>query len=186
MGSPRIPLTIAALLLVGCASTGSIAPDSSPSPAAKATPTPSPLAIGDPCVVGRWTSTNSEFAGKGAGGAVLQYTGGAGVVVNFNADGSETGDYSNSAALVGVGPGHSTSYQVRGSERFTYHMDLGKWTRTGPLPTVSVVNRMVDGVAQADAAGVPIPLGSGTYTCTSTQLVEMQTTPSVGVATFTR
>ena len=105
------PLVIARLILLGllvaaCGET------------AAPTPSPSPVALGDRCLVGRWVETKQFSPGNfGLGtGERFTVTGLQGLVVTFAANGTETDDYNDAQPLNGGRP-TSASEPARNAQR---------------------------------------------------------------------
>jgi hypothetical protein len=143
-----------------------------PAPARTATPapTPSPLAIGDACLVGRWTLTSLVMTDTASlPGVVLTFTGQVGTMLTLGADGTEVYDLTNSTQLVGSGGGHTVSWQGQGVQRFYFHGEGGQWFESGPGQAATATHVVVDGAARPDFTNVAPPV-SGTYTCSASNL----------------
>ena len=102
-------------------------------------------------------------------GVTLTFTGQVGTVLTLGADGTEVYDLTDSTPLVGVGGGHSLSWQGQGVQRFQFHGDGGQWWESGPGQTATATRVVVDGVAKPDFTSVGAPT-AGSYTCTATDL----------------
>lgn len=102
-------------------------------------------------------------------GVTLTFTGQAGTVMTLGADGTEVYDLTNSSKLVGVGGGHSLSWQGQGVQRFQIHGEGGQWSESGPGQLATATQVVVDGVAQPDFTSVGPPT-AGSYTCSATEL----------------
>ena len=147
-------------------------PTPTPSPIRTATPapTPSPLAIGDSCLVGRWTLLSLVMTDTASiPGVTLTFTGQVGTVMTLGAEGTEVYDLTNSSPLVGSGGGHSLSWQGQGVQRFQFHGEGGQWRESGPGQTATATHVVIDGVAQPDFTNVG-PAIAGSYTCSASDL----------------
>src|SRR6266513_2106792 len=147
-------------------------PTPSPSPTRTATPAPtaSPLAIGDSCLVGRWTLMSLLMTDTASvAGITLTFTGQLGTVMTLAAEGTEVYDLTNSTRLVGVGNGHSISWQGQGVQRFQFHGEGGDWWESGPGQIATATQVIFDGAAQPDFSSVGPPM-AGSYTCAGSEL----------------
>jgi len=147
-------------------------PTPTPTPIKTATPvrTPNPLAIGDSCLVGKWTLTSLVMTDTASvPGATLTFTGQVGTVMTLGAEGTEVYDLTNSTPLVGSGGGHTFSWQGQGVQRFQFHGEGGEWWESGPGQTATATHVVVDGVAQPDFSNVGPPI-AGSYTCSGSSL----------------
>ena len=97
-------------------------------------------------------------------GVALTFTGQVGTVMTLAAEGTEVYDLTNSTKLVGVGGGHTLSWQGQGVQRFEFHGEAGRWWESGPGQPATATHVMIDGVTQPDFSNVAPPV-SGTYTC---------------------
>src|SRR5207245_8426770 len=85
-------------------------PSPTPSPSPVRTPTPAPtvnaIAIGDSCLVGRWTLMSLLMTDTASvAGATLTFTGQLAPLMTLGADGTEVYDLANPPPLVGGGKG---------------------------------------------------------------------------------
>jgi hypothetical protein len=143
-----------------------------PSPTAKAIATTAaePLAIGDPCLIGRWIMTNVLISDSTAfSGVTISMTGQVGTVMTLGAEGTEVFDLTNSTRLSGSGGGHTVSWLGRGVQRFGFQGQGGQWAESGPSQIATGTNVLVDGVSQPDFTSEAPPF-SGTYTCAGSNL----------------
>jgi hypothetical protein len=90
-------------------------------------PSPSPVALGDRCLVGRWVETKQFSPGNyGLGtGERFTVTGLQGFVITFAADGTETDDFKDAQPLNGGWRGNQISIEVKGSITYQDHADGG-------------------------------------------------------------
>jgi len=143
------------------------------SPTARAIVTPSAaaeLAIGDPCLVGRWTLTNLVILDSTVfPGVTMTMTGQLGTVMTLGADGTEIFDLTNSTKVTGAVGGHTMSWLGRGVQRFAFQGRGGQWTESGPPQIATGTNVVVDGVSQPDFTSEAPPF-SGSYTCSGSNL----------------
>src|SRR5438094_9253713 len=106
-------------------------PTPSPTPLKTATPVPtaSPLAIGDSCLIGKWTLTSLVMTDTASvPGTTPTFTGQVGTVMTLGAEGTEVYDLTNSTPLVGPRAGHTVSWQAEGVQRFQCHGEGGgRW-----------------------------------------------------------
>ena len=147
-------------------------PTPSPSPIRTATPAPTvnALAIGDSCLVGRWTLMSLLMTDTASvPGVTLTFTGQLGTVMTLGAEGTEVYDLTNSTRLVGVGNGHTISWQGQGVQRFQFRGEGGQWWESGPGQLATATNVVLDGVAQPDFSSVGPPT-AGFYTCSTSEL----------------
>jgi len=147
-------------------------PTPSPTPLKTATPVPtaSPLAIGDSCLIGKWTLTSLVMTDTASvPGTTLTFTGQVGTVMTLGAEGTEVYDLTSSTPLVGSGGGHTFSWQGEGVQRFQFHGEAGEWWESGPGQTATATHVVVDGVAQPDFSNVGPPI-AGSYTCSGSNL----------------
>jgi hypothetical protein len=203
---------LVAVIAVACGSSAATTANPSPTLAALATlsPTPSPTqvvatlvanpsakptaaaatasalpAIGDPCLVGRWTLTNLVISDSiSFPGITMSMTGQLGTVMTLGADGTEIFDLTNSAQLSGAGGGHTMSWLGRGVQRFAFYGQGGQWSESGPAQIATATNVIVDGVSQPDFTSEAPPF-SGSYTCAGSNLTIAVDLPSYSqTATF--
>ena len=78
-------------------------------------------------------------------------------------------DLTNSSPLVGLGGGHSLSWQGQGVQRFQFHGEGGQWQESGPGQTATATHVVIDGVARPDFTNVGPPI-AGSYTCSASDL----------------
>jgi hypothetical protein len=129
-----------------------------------------PLAIGDPCLVGRWTLTNLTISDSvSLPGITMSMTGQLGTVMTLGADATEIFDLTNSTRMTGVGGGHTMSWLGRGVQRFGFQGQGGQWTESGPSQIATATNVVVDGVSQPDFNSEAPPF-AGSYTCAGSNL----------------
>jgi hypothetical protein len=129
-----------------------------------------PLAIGDPCLVGRWIMTNLVIADSiSFPGMTMSMTGQLGTVMTLGADATEVFDLTNSTRINGVGGGHTMSWLGRGVQRFGFQGQGGQWIESGPPQIATATNVVVDGVSQADFNSETPPF-AGSYTCAGSNL----------------
>ena len=143
-----------------------------PSPTAKAIATTASelLAIGDPCLIGRWIMTNLLISDSTSfPGITMSMTGQVGTVMTLGAEGTEVFDLTNSTRLSGTGGGHSVSWLGRGVQRFGFQGQDGQWTESGPSQIATGTNVLVDGASQPDFTSEAPPF-SGSYTCAGSNL----------------
>jgi hypothetical protein len=159
----------------------------SPTPGAIATAVVAvdPLAIADPCLVGRWMLTSLAVNDSiSFPGFTMSMTGQVGTVMTLGADGTEIFDLTNSTRLNGVGGGHTMSWLGRGVQRFGFQGRGGQWTESGPPQIATAANVVVDGVSQPDFNSEAPPF-SGSYTCAGSNLTMAIDLPSYSqTATF--
>ena len=166
--------------------TPTASPSPTPTPTATPAPTPSGLAIGDSCLVGRWTLTSLVMMDTvSLPGVTLAFTGQVGTVLTLGADGTEIYDLTNSTPLVGSGGGHTLTWQGQGVQRFQFHGEGGKWWESGPGQAATATHVVVDGVAQPDFTNVAPPV-SGSYTCAGSNLKMTAVDPVTMTQTFKR
>ncbi len=149
-------------------------PSPTPSPSPVRTPTPAPtvnaIAIGDSCLVGRWTLMSLLMTDTASvPGVTLTFTGQLGTVMTLGAEGTEVYDLTNSTRLVGVGNGHTISWQGQGVQRFQFRGEGGQWWESGPGQLATATNVVLDGVTQPDFSSVGPPT-AGSYTCSGSEL----------------
>jgi hypothetical protein len=163
-------------------------PTSTVAPSATATPTATLLAIGDPCVVGRWTGTTRSYVDTSTvPGATITISGAAGFVFTLTAAGNETDDPSNAAPYSGSGGGHTLSFVLRGTEQFTFHAMAGQWVDSGGSGQFTFTNYVLDGVHEPNSTAPPDPApGSGTYSCSGSTLTLVETTPYPSTSNYTK
>jgi len=144
-----------------------------------------PLAIGDPCLVGRWTLTDLLISDSTVfPGVTMTMTGQLGTVMTLGADGTEIFDLTNSTRVTGAGGGHTMSWLGRGVQRFAFQGQDGQWTESGAPQTAIGTNVVVDGVSQPDFTSVAPPF-SGSYTCSGSNLTMVIVLPRYSqAATF--
>ncbi|TMF80004.1 MAG: hypothetical protein E6I18_06585 [Chloroflexi bacterium] len=141
-----------------------------PTRTATPAPTATPLAIGDACLVGRWTLTSLVMTDTASlPGVVLTFKGQVGTLLTLGADGTEVYDLTNSTQLVGSGGGHTVSWQGQGVQRFYFHGEGGQWFESGPGQAATATHVVVDGAARPDFTNVAPPI-SGTYACSASDL----------------
>jgi hypothetical protein len=127
------------------------------------------LAIGDPCLVGRWDLTSSSGTAT-SNGVTINFSGEEGVVMTLTAAGAETDDYSNASPTISrSSDGHTESSTLRGTMQYGFHGAAGKWVQSGGSGQITETNHLVDGVKQPDS-NASAPAGSGTYSCSSSAL----------------
>ena len=144
-----------------------------------------PLAIGDPCLVGRWILTNLVIADSiSFPGMTMSMTGQLGTVMTLGADATEVFDLTNSTRITGVGGGHTMSWLGRGVQRFGFQGQGGQWTESGPPQIATATNVVVDGVSQPDFNSEAPPF-AGSYTCAGSNLTMAVDLPNYSqTATF--
>src|SRR5207249_5967245 len=109
------------------------------------------LAIGDSCLVGRWTLMSLLMTDTASvPGVTLTFTGQLGTVMTLGAEGTEVYDLTNSTRLVGVGNGHTISWQGQGVQRFQFRGEGGQWWESGPGQLATATNVVLDGVTQPE------------------------------------
>lgn len=165
-------------------------PTATPSPiptrTATAVPTATPLAIGDGCLVGRWTLTSLVMTDTASlPGVILTFTGQVGTVLTLAAEGTEVYDLTNSTPLIGVGGGHTVSWQGQGVQRFEFHGEGGRWWEAGSPQPATATHVVVDGAARPDFTSVSPPT-SGSYTCSPSDLKMTATDPVAVTQIFRR
>ena len=129
-----------------------------------------PLAIGDPCLIGRWTLINLAISDSVSfPGITMSMTGQLGTVMTLGADATEIFDLTNSTRMTGVGGGHTMSWLGRGVQRFGFQGQGGQWTESGPSQIATATNVVVDGVGQPDFNSEAPPF-AGSYTCAGSNL----------------
>jgi hypothetical protein len=141
-----VAILAAVAAVSGCGSTPT--PASTPTVSAAASPTPvSP----DPCVVGAWRSTVGMLPELYHGGPVT-VTGGGGVVLKYNAEGSYTGDFSKAQPYTATTPdGHKLSVLATGMVAGSFTAAAGELTLSDTQTTLTVTER-VDGTVISTAA----------------------------------
>src|SRR5207245_10818475 len=97
-------------------------PSPTPSPSPVRTPTPAPtvnaLAIGDSCLVGRWTLMSLLMTDTASvPGVTLTFTGQLGTVMTVGVEGTEVEDLTNPTGLGRAGNGHAISGRGKGVHR---------------------------------------------------------------------
>jgi hypothetical protein len=126
-------LILIGLLIAAC---GPVAGDTaSPSPSS------GPVAIGDPCLVGRWVEKRQFSAGNfGLGtGERFTVTGLEGFVISYAADGTETDDFKASQPLNGGWRGNQIQIVIAGSITYQDHAEGGFILQSKPVgrPTLA-------------------------------------------------
>jgi hypothetical protein len=181
--------TLTALATLSPTQSPQVQPTLVASPSAKPTATANVgvevPAIGDPCLVGRWTLTNLVISDSiSFPGVTMSMTGQLGTVMTLGAEGTEIFDLTNSARLSGAGGGHTMSWVGRGVQRFAFHGQGGQWTESGPAQIATATNVIVDGVSQPDFTSEAPPF-YGSYTCAGSNLTIAVDLPSYSqTATF--
>jgi len=118
-------------------------------------------------------------------GVTLTFTGQVGTVLTLAAEGTEVYDLTNSAPLIGVGGGHTVSWQGQGAQRFEFHGEGGRWWEGGPPQAATATHVVVDGAARPDFTSVSPPT-SGSYTCSASDLKMTATDPVAVTQIFRR
>jgi hypothetical protein len=133
----------------------------------------------DPCVVGTWVATQvmSRF---NATGAVVQLSGGAGLVLSFSGDGAETADWSGMAPLTTTIPVDVTQ-TYRGQSH--YRVSTGGGTLSFLSADYSGWSAEQSFAGQSSSLTGPNPVAPESYTCSQTTFTEQNST---WAATFTR
>ena len=154
--SPLAPTVTSAPSTTSAAAAGSLAPTTS-----------AVIAIGDPCLVGRWVSRAISYDTPVAGTAGEHTTGEAGAVVIYTADGSETEDYTDSLPLVTTSKYVNQSVTLRGIVKWQVHASNGHYVQTGPPQPITVTTTNATGSHAATTMQNP---ASADYVCTATTL----------------
>ena len=150
--------------------TATATPRPTPTATVSPSPTASPPAIGDLCLVGRWTLTSLVITDTTTvPGATLTIAGEVGAVLTLGVDGTEIFDLTNSTPLSGSGGGHTISWLGRGVQRFLFYGERGSWAESGPPQTTVATNLVVDGARRPDLTSVKEP-AYGSYTCSGSNL----------------
>lgn len=133
----------------------------------------------DSCVVGTWVATQvaSRFS---AVGAQVTVTGGAGLVLTFSSDGTETADWSSMAPLTTTIPVDVTQ-TYRGQSR--YRVTATGGTLTFLSADYSGWSAQQSYAGQVSTLTGPNPVPPESYTCTQSSFTEQNATWE---ASFTR
>jgi hypothetical protein len=143
---------------------------------------PTPLAVGDPCVVGRWVGDSSSFTLTSSNGPVT-YVGGQGAVLTISADGTSILDYGASVPFLTSVSGSSIGLQFKGTVTSKVHA-------TAPSTFVETIESQyvtyqfyLNGQPYSSSAEVPPFEASTGYRCSTSSLTE--TSPGAS-PTYTR
>lgn len=140
--------------------------------------------IGDACLVGRWTSTSLQQSDSVTfPGISMAVTGGDGALITFSADGTETDDWTGAAPITGSGGGHKYTFTVRGVAHYKLRAHGDHWTESGPTQQLMESHFVVDGAPKPDQV-VQVPPGSGTYTCSGSELTFVTVSPQSATETL--
>ena len=143
-----------------------------------ASPTPTPSAIGDTCLVGRWIESQETAPGIWKwNGEVVAMQGLAGAVVTFSADGVEIVRASGANPIVGDYHGHQVKAVLSTNAAYHAHADGHQMTLDGGAVD-SNATLYFDGTPQPIATAPYVPAGSlafassttNQYTCSRAQL----------------
>lgn len=143
--------------------------------------TPSPPAIGDPCLVGHWVLTQETAPGNWTwANEVIAVKGLAGLTIDFTADGTETDNYNATRPLVGDYHGHKVEIVLRGTVFYHTHADGHQIVQSSVAPNVTVTF-YYDGVLQPGGY-VSYTATTNSYVCSATQLrlISPPTNPGYG------
>ncbi len=166
-----VAIFAAGVAVSACGSTPT--PTSTPAVSAASTPTP---ITPDPCVVGAWRSTVGMLPELYHGGPVT-VTGGGGVVLRYDADGSYTGDFSKAQPYTATtSDGHKLSVLATGMVAGSFTAAAGELTLSDTQTTLTVTERVDGSVISSEAASSTSSAG---YTCVPGHL----TLSSGGLAT---
>ncbi|HKW07334.1 MAG TPA: FGLLP motif-containing membrane protein [Candidatus Dormibacteraeota bacterium] len=100
---------------------------------APAAATASAPPIGDSCLVGRWVETQRVVPSNYWQGQSFPIAGFRGLVITFNADGTETDDASASAPLTGDQAGHHLEFVYRGQMLYHVHANGAELIQSAPV-----------------------------------------------------
>ena len=164
IGRPLVGATaavVATAAIVGCSS-GHTPVSSSTTSGSRA------VAAVDPCVVGKWVSTNvaSTFS---VPGAFVTLTGGAGLKLTFASNGSETADWSSMAPLATTIPVDVTQTYHGISH---YHVTASEGTLSFLSADYSGWSGQQDWAGQISQVTGANPILAEQYSCSSTTLTE--------------
>ncbi|MFC6019938.1 Hsp70 family protein [Plantactinospora solaniradicis] len=141
------------------------------SPTSPGSPSGSPPAgsagLVDPCVLGRWRATMDQRVNR-INGHETVFTGGAGMILTYSADGTQTVDYNKSDPYRATVGGRTWTNVVRGKGSYkTWHRDGIEYNSS---PKASGTNKLYLGGRLNN--GVELDLGSGTlaYVCSGSSL----------------
>jgi hypothetical protein len=175
------PAIAVGLLAIGTMAGCSNAPPA-PAPTPIATePTPAPttnsVALGDPCLVGRWIERERRDAnGISLNNQPIPTKGLAGFVITFSASGTETDDFAKSKPLVGHWHGERYTVEFRGHGVLRAHAAGGIVTESGRRQPLTAFGTL---------GGRPIPqsrpaisVGTYAYSCSATHLTLTTTSNS--------
>jgi len=128
------------------------------------------LAVGDPCVVGRWFSQHTSIDATLNDGSRIQLVGGANAILTISGTGASAIDYSTSKPYVGNDNGQSVEIQFAGTA-------TSQVRATPPSTfTESIISQnvtywfIINGQSGARQQATLAP--SNGYSCTSTTLTE--------------
>lgn len=150
-------------VFVGC---GSSAPQA-PAGTAGTTfsPTPSPTAGIDHCIVGSWRAAGGMLPWQ-HNGVPLTVTGGGGAVTTYNADGSYSADFANAQPYTATtSDGHRLSVTATGATSGTFTASAGEFSLFSAQTTLTVTERIDGAVTSTQHAS---KTSSGRYNCNST------------------
>ena len=154
------PLRIARLILIGLivAACGETAAPS---------PSPSPVALGDNCLVGRWVETKQFSPGNfGLGtGERFTVTGLEGFVITFAGDGTETDDYKDARPLNGGWRGNQIQIVITGSITYQDHADRGFILQSKPVGSPAVAYYANNAPMSGGTSSASFAPANISYTC---------------------
>ncbi|MEV4537380.1 Hsp70 family protein [Asanoa sp. NPDC049518] len=137
-----------------------VSPSSSSRDERPPTPTPSAAPV-DPCVVGRWRSTRSQQTLKINGNDTL-FTGGAGVIMTYQADGSVTVEWKNAVWTATV-DGAKWTERITGTVTANIYHRGGQEYVSGSKGTGKV--KLYRGSSLRDSVDLDLVNGHDPYVC---------------------
>ena len=135
-----------------------------------ASSSPTPLALGDSCLVGRWLEVDESAPGNWTwNNEVIAMSGLAGLVLTFRSEGVERIDLNASQPLIGDYHGHQIKAFLRGAVAYHAHATGGKLELSAPAVDVQVTF-FYDGVQQPTGSVQYASNATDTYACATTRL----------------
>ncbi len=130
-------------------------------------PSPSPVALGDTCLVGRWVETKQFSPGNfGLGtGERFTVTGLEGFVITFAGDGTETDDYKDARPLNGGWRGNQIQIVITGSITYQDHADRGFILQSKPVGSPAVAYYANNAPMSGGTSSASFAPANISYTC---------------------
>ena len=130
-------------------------------------PSPSPVALGDTCLVGRWVETKQFSPGNfGLGtGERFTVTGLEGFVITFAGDGTETDDYKDARPLNGGWRGNQIQIVITGSITYQDHADGGFILQSKPVGSPAVAYYANNAPMSGGTSSASFAPANISYTC---------------------